>query len=75
LWSKPILQVGKQVVVARSEIRAVRRVVRQLPVEMLQQCSSANSCMQTHIVMEEYYKYTACQHSMPFVLNGPTQVF
>jgi hypothetical protein len=32
-------------VVARSEIRAVRRVVKQFPVEMLQQCSSASNCM------------------------------
>jgi hypothetical protein len=43
-WSLPVLQVGKQVVVARSEIRAVRRVVKQLPVEKLQQCSSVSSC-------------------------------
>jgi hypothetical protein len=44
LWSQPVLQVGKQVVVAWSKIKAVRRVVRQLPTEMLQQCSSASSC-------------------------------
>jgi hypothetical protein len=31
-------QFFRQVVVTRSEIRAVRRVVKQLPVEMLQQC-------------------------------------
>jgi hypothetical protein len=40
-WSSvipTILQVGKQVVVARSEIRVVRRALKQLPVEMLQQC-------------------------------------
>jgi hypothetical protein len=35
LWSQPVLQVGKQVVVARSEIRTVRRVVKQLPVKKL----------------------------------------
>jgi hypothetical protein len=40
---QPVLHVGKQVVVAWSEIRAVRRVVKQLPVEMLPQCSSASS--------------------------------
>jgi hypothetical protein len=28
LWSQPVLQVGKQVVVAWSEIRALRRVVK-----------------------------------------------
>jgi hypothetical protein len=33
-------------------IRAVRRVVKQLPVEMLQGCSSASSCMRKRIVME-----------------------
>jgi hypothetical protein len=38
-----VFQVGKQVVGSRSEIRAVRRVVKQLPVDMLQQCSSASS--------------------------------
>jgi hypothetical protein len=65
LWSQQLLQVGKQVVVAQSEIRAVR----QLPVEMLQQCSSASSCIQTRIAMEEHY--IGCQHSTPFVLNGP----
>jgi hypothetical protein len=51
LWSQPVLQVGKQVVVARSEIRAIRMVVKQLPVEMLQQCSSASSCMRTRIAI------------------------
>jgi hypothetical protein len=71
LWSQPALQEGKQVVVAQSEIRAGRRVVRQLPVEMLQQCSSASSCMRTCIVMEKHC--AGCQHSMPFVLNGPMQ--
>jgi hypothetical protein len=67
LWSQPVLQVGKQVVVAWSEIRAARRMVRQFPVEMLQQCSSASSCMRARIVMEEHC--TGCKHSMPFVLE------
>jgi hypothetical protein len=49
------------VVVARSEIRAVRRVVKQLPVEVLQQCSSASSCMWTCL---------AWRSTTPFVLNG-----
>jgi hypothetical protein len=43
---------------------------------MLQQSSSASNCtrMRTRIVMEE--KYTVCQHSKPFVLNGrPYSVF
>jgi hypothetical protein len=42
---------------------------------MLQQCSSASSCtcVRTRNVMEEHY--TVCQHSMSFVLNGPTQLF
>jgi hypothetical protein len=59
--------------VARREISAVNRVVKQLPVEMLQQCLSANSCMRTRIVMEEHY--TGCQHSMSLILNGPTHFF
>jgi hypothetical protein len=73
LWSQPVLQVGKQVVVTQSEIRAVRRVVKQLLAEMLQQCTCSCKSMQTHIVMEEHY--TRCQHSMPSVLNGSTQFF
>jgi hypothetical protein len=63
----------QQVVVIWSEIRVLRRVVKQLPVEMFQQCSSARSCTQMHIVMEEHY--TEWHHSMHFVLNGPTQMF
>jgi hypothetical protein len=61
------------VVVVGSEIKAVRRVVKHLPVEMFQQCSSASSCMQTRIVMEECY--IRCQHFTPFVLNGSMQFF
>jgi hypothetical protein len=73
LRSQPVLQKGKRVVVAQSEIRTVRRVVKQLPVQMLQQCSSASSSMRTHIDMQEHC--IVCQHSMTFVLNGPTQFF
>jgi hypothetical protein len=54
LWSKPVLLVGKQVAVIWCDIRAVWRVVKQLPAEKLQQCSSASSCMCTHNVMEEH---------------------
>jgi hypothetical protein len=72
LSSQPIFQAGKQVVVALSKIRAVRRVVKQLPVEMLQQCWSASSCMWICVVMKHYTRY---QCSMPFVLNGPMQFF
>jgi hypothetical protein len=69
LWSQTALQVGKQVVVARSEMRAVRREVKQLPVEKLQQSLSASSYtrMRTRFGMEEHY--TVCQHSAPFDLN------
>jgi hypothetical protein len=44
----------------------VRRMVIQLPVEVLQQCSNASSCtcMRMRIVMEEHY--TICQHSTFF---------
>jgi hypothetical protein len=75
LWSQPVLQLstGKQMVVTWREIRTVRRMVKQLPVEMLQLCLSASSCMQTSIVMEE--RYPGGQHSMPFVLNGPMRSF
>jgi hypothetical protein len=38
LCSETVLHVGEQMVLARSEIRAVRRVVRLFPVEVLQQC-------------------------------------
>jgi hypothetical protein len=56
----------------RSEIRDVRRVVKQLPVEMLQKCSSASSSMRKRIDVEEHYEYTGCQHSTTFFLNGVT---
>jgi hypothetical protein len=59
------------VVVAWSKVGTVRRVVKQDQVEMLQQCSSASSCMWTHSVSEE--PSTECQHSGPFVPNGPMQ--
>jgi hypothetical protein len=59
------------VVFAWSEIRAVRRVVKQLLVEMLQHYSSASICMWTLLVMEEHY--TGFQHSTPFILDGPMQ--
>jgi hypothetical protein len=59
--------------VTRSKIRAVRWVVKQLAVEMLQQCSSVSSCIWTCLVMEEHC--TGCQHSTPFVLNGHMQFF
>jgi hypothetical protein len=64
LWSQSVLHVCKQVTVARSEIRAVRRVVKQVTVEMLEQCSSASTCMLKRTVMEDHY--TECQHSTPF---------
>jgi hypothetical protein len=73
LWSEPVLQVDKQVVVVRSEIMALRIVVKQLPVGNFQQCSSASSCMRTRIVMEEHY--TVCHHSRSSVLNDPTEAF
>jgi hypothetical protein len=64
LWSQPVLQVGKQVVVAQSEIRAVGRVIKQLPVEMLQQCLSANSCI-GHAVS---WRSTTLDVSIPLLL-------
>jgi hypothetical protein len=66
-------QFFRQVVVAWEEIRVLKRVIKQLPVEMLQQCSSASSCTRTRIVMEEHY--TGCQHSTPFVLNISAHFF
>jgi hypothetical protein len=38
---------------------------------MVQWSLSASSCMWMCIAMDE--NYTECQHSMHFVLNGPTQ--
>jgi hypothetical protein len=68
LWSQPVHQIGRPVVVARNEIRVVRRV------EILQQCSSTSSCMGTRIVMVE--RYTERHHSAtPCVLNGTAQFF
>jgi hypothetical protein len=49
-------------------------VVKQLPVEIPQQCSSVSSCISTHtqtwIIMKK--QYTGCQHSTPLVMNGLT---
>jgi hypothetical protein len=42
-----------QAVVTRSEIRAVRKVVKQLPVEMRQQCTSSSGCMRMCMMKEE----------------------
>jgi hypothetical protein len=56
------------VVVAWSEIRTVSKVVKQLPVEMLQLCSYASSCTRKHIVIEDHY--TGCQRTTYFVLNS-----
>jgi hypothetical protein len=61
------------VIVTLSEIMAKRSVVKQFPAEILQQCSSMDSCMWMRIVLEE--NYTRCQHSAPSVLNGLTQSF
>jgi hypothetical protein len=48
-------------------------VFKQLPVEMFQQCLSGSSCMPMYNVIEKHY--ILCQHTTPFVLNGPTQFF
>jgi hypothetical protein len=57
----PVLQLGKQLVVTRSEVRAVRKVVRQPPDEILRHCLAK----QAHISVEEHY--TGFQHSVPLV--------
>jgi hypothetical protein len=56
----------------QSRIRAVRRVVKQIPTEMLQQCSSVSSCMWTCVIMEKHY--TGCQRSC-FHSEWPYKVF
>jgi hypothetical protein len=61
------------VVVGRSEIRAVRRMVKQLPAEMLQHWPSASSWMRKRTFTEKHY--TVRQHSMSVVLNGLTSLF
>jgi hypothetical protein len=48
-------------------------VVKQLPAEMLLQCSSVSSCMQHGLSWRS--TGTRYQHSTPFVLNGLTQFF
>jgi hypothetical protein len=73
LWSQPVLQVCELEIVTGSEIWALRKVVKQLPVEMLQQCWIANSCMRKRIVMGEHY--TGYQHSTPSFLNGQRSYF
>jgi hypothetical protein len=41
--------------------RQARKAVKALPVEMLEQCLSRDSCRLTSILMDEHY--TVCQHS------------
>jgi hypothetical protein len=66
LWYQPVLQVRKQVLVARGEIRAVRRWSNN---SQLKCSSSVRVC----IVIDEHY--TGCQNSTLFVHNGPTKFF
>jgi hypothetical protein len=58
---------SKQVAAAQSKIKAVRRVVKQLQGEIIQQWSSVSSCMQTRIAMEEHCtgcSYISCLKQM-----------
>jgi hypothetical protein len=62
------------VVVILSELRAVRRGLKELPFEIHQENLIANSYMQTCVITEEHC--TRYQDSTPFVLNGqPYTVF
>jgi hypothetical protein len=61
-------------VVAWSEIRAVRRVVKQLPIEMLQQCLSAVSCMvqRSFFSVSQYMSdVTVVRCCMNFTISTP----
>jgi hypothetical protein len=62
-------------VVDQNEIRAIRKVVKQLTAEILLQCKRASSHMQARIVMEEHYKSNECQYSKSFVLDSLTMNF
>jgi hypothetical protein len=50
------------VVVALSETMALRRMVKQLTVLMLQQYTNAGSCTQTGIVVEDITLYVSIPH-------------
>jgi hypothetical protein len=67
LWFLRVLWERKQTVVAKSEITVLRSVVKQLPVDIMHQCSRTSSYMETRTVMKD--NYTACQHSKQLVLN------
>jgi hypothetical protein len=73
LLPQTVIQAGEQVIVTHNNIRAVRRMVEQLPVEMLQQGSNVSICVQTFIAMEK--NNAGCQHFTPFVLTDPTEFF
>jgi hypothetical protein len=62
LWPQADRQVGKQVAATWSEIRAVKRVVKQLPAEMLQHCSSTSCYISMHIIMEHDYTGVSIPH-------------
>jgi hypothetical protein len=67
--------VGKHVVVARNDIRAVKRVDKQLSAEFLQQCYNASSCMHAYCHRRAN---TGCRHSTFFFfrfLNDQMQSF
>jgi hypothetical protein len=79
--SQPVLRVGtsKQVAVARSEIRVVRRVVKQLPVENLQQCSNAQLYADAHChggalrrISEIYWFCSECPYTVYFRVSQHT---
>jgi hypothetical protein len=42
-WSQPVFQIDENIIVARGDIRVLITVVKQLPVEMLQQRWSTSS--------------------------------
>jgi tRNA(Arg) A34 adenosine deaminase TadA len=61
-------------IIAHCEITALRRVLKQLQVEVFQQCISASSYVQMCIILMEEY-FIECQRSTPFVLNGPMHFY
>jgi hypothetical protein len=68
------LNTALQVVVVQSKIRVVRKLVKQLPVEMLQQCLSRSICMLMCIIMGNTTPDVSIPH-LSFWMVSPAIMF
>ena len=72
LRAKPLLHVHEEMVIARHQIRAVKRVIQYFPLELSQFGRSTSHCMRVGIVMAGKSPESSMCHNVS--LNGPSQV-